>query len=142
MINDNSSFINSENSKYVDGCAMIMYFYLKSDDEKINIDEVAEAMDGNAEDNLVIIKRILGGLDKKVRFKNVPLSYSDYLWLDQVVKSNKSYRFQLFPFIFSVGAFCISFFTLILSGVGKPVFMLFSIALALMLIYYIYKISD
>lgn len=142
MMEEENTFLNEENAKYVNCCAVLMYFYLKSENEKINVNEVAGFMGENTEENLFIIKRVLGGLNKNIRFNNVTLSYSDYLWLDRVVKDNKNYRFQLFPFIISICAFAVSFASLLFSSAAKPLLMLLCIAIALFAIYYIYKISD
>lgn len=113
-----NKFINKENKKYINCLVMMMHFYLKSSNEKINIVYVAKELGGNFEENLVLIKRILRGLNKKIYFNFVSLSYSDYLKMEEIVRQYKTYIFQLFPYIISVFALVASLISLFLGGVA------------------------
>ncbi|MCI9084007.1 MAG: hypothetical protein HFH46_00120 [Bacilli bacterium] len=103
-----SDFINSENGRYIDACSIIMYFYHKSSNGVIAINDVVNKMHGNFGDNIIVVKRIFKGIGKGIYFNKVSLSYSDYLKIEKIVKDNRTYVFQLMPFIVSVGAIIIA----------------------------------
>ncbi len=109
-----NEYLWKENNKYNVACSWLCYFYLRSNDEKVNIEEVAKKMNNNIDENIIIIKRILSSLkNKKIKSKVISLTYSDYLTLQNVFKEEVKYKFQLVPFTLSIISILISCYALL-----------------------------
>lgn len=135
---DANEFINVQNKKYLDCCTNLMYFYLKSSNEIISIEDVLNNMTGDKHENKAILHRIIKSLNKHIYFGKVKLSYNDYLKLGNIVKKEKSYTWQLVPYIVSICAIlitCFSFFFGYLTFVS-PIFIYFVILLILIIMLY------
>lgn len=141
---DNNEFIHLQNNKYLDCCANLMYFYLKSSNEIISIDDVLHGMSGNKNENKIILFRILKAFKRPIYFNKVKLSYNDYLKLEKIIKDNKRYIWQLFPYVVSITALLIACFSIIFAftKVFSPISVcLIIIMVLLIMMYYIYKIT-
>ncbi len=97
-----NEYLNEQNAKYLDCCANLMYFYLKSSNETILLNDVLSGMDGDINENKVILNRILKGLNKIPILGKVKLSYMDYVKLNDIIKNEKAYKFNIFPYVISI----------------------------------------
>ena len=94
-----NEYLNEQNAKYLDCCANLMYFYLKSSNEIILLNDVLSGMDGDINENKVILNRILKGLNKIPILGKVKLSYMDYVKLYNIVKDEKIIKTSTFPLV-------------------------------------------
>lgn len=132
---DQNEFINTQNKKYLDCCANLMLFYLKSSNEIVSIEDVLNNMNGDKTENKVILFRIIKSLNRHIYFNKVKLSYNDYLKLEKIVKDNKRYVWQLFPYIVSITSLLIACFSIIFAftHIFSPVSICLIIAMILLI---------
>lgn len=140
-----NEFINIQNKKYLNCCANLMYLYLKSSNEIISIEDVLNNMNGDKNENKAILLRIIKSLNRHIYFDKVKLSYNDYLKLEDIVKKEKSYTWQLIPYIVSICALliaCFSFFFGYLTFVSPIIIYFIILIILIIMIYFIYKIAS
>lgn len=136
-----NKFINSENNRYIDACSIIMYFYHKSSNGIISIKDVVNEMNGDFDDNIIIVRRVLNGIGKHIYFNKVSLSYSDYLKIEKIVKNHKTYVFQLMPFIISVGAIIIACYGFFFPNVNLCIKIILTGIVWVFIFYYFHKVT-
>lgn len=135
---DYNDYLTEENNKYIDCCTNLMYFYLKSSNEIIYLNDVLANMNGNINENKIILKRILKGLNKSPLFGKVKLSYMDYLKLEEIISKNTN-KPSFIPYFMAITTLIVT----ILGGVVcmmVPTFIYLLVFVFLIaLLYYVFK---
>ena len=116
ILDSKYNFKKKENEKYQICCAKISYLYMKSDNQIIRVKDIIKEMGlKNEAESKKIINRILSVLNKKIIFGNVFLTFSDYLFLQEINHKLDGKTNEITSFLFSLGAIIITFISIIIS---------------------------
>ena len=129
------------NDKYLLAHVLLSNNFLLSSNGYVNINKIAEKMDGNILQNKKIIKRVLSVIHKNTLFSNkVYLTYSDYLTLQKIVKDDRTYKMNFIAFVISLSSLAISMISLlIVTGQISVIIAIFALILFFAACYYILK---
>lgn len=135
---DYNDYLTEENNKYIDCCINLMYFYLKSSNEIIYLNDVLANMNGNINENKIILKRILKGLNKSPLFGKVKLSYMDYLKLEEIVNKNTN-KSSFMPYFMAITTLIVTILGAVVCMMVPTFIYLLVFVFLIALLYYVFK---
>lgn len=135
---DYNDYLTEENNKYIDCCTNLMYFYLKSSNEIIYLNDVLANMNGNINENKIILKRILKGLNKSPLFGKVKLSYMDYLKLEEIISKNTN-KSSFMPYFMAITTLIVTILGAVVCMMVPTFIYLLVFVFLIALLYYVFK---